>query len=96
MAVNKGAARVNEEITINEKVATEALVRQYAQSSDFNDGDKILNIVNISSKPAMIAVEGYEILEDVSIMKWLGNKDSKVKPKEVDVVIFEAKDTSKK
>lgn len=93
-AINKGTVRVDEEITINEEIAKEAFVRQYAEASNFQAGTRVLNIVDISSKPAMIAVEGYNVIEGLPIFKRF-NKEKTANTREVDVVIFEAKETSK-
>lgn len=59
VAINWGNARVNEEVTINEEIAREAVVRQYADTASFHDGNKYLNVFKVSSKPAMIAVDSY-------------------------------------
>lgn len=58
-AVNWGEARVNENITINQDIAVEAVVRQYAQTSDFFDGDRYLNVYRTITNPPMLAVESY-------------------------------------
>jgi Family of unknown function (DUF5411) len=93
-AINKGSVRVTEEITINEKMAEEAFLRQYAETANFNDGTRVLNVVDISSKPAMLAVESYNVIEGLPIFKWL-NQEKTAKTREVDVLIYEAKKTNK-
>jgi hypothetical protein len=93
-AINKGYVRVNEEITINPRIAEEALLRQYAETANFEDGQRTLNIKAISSKPAMIAVESYNSFSDVPILKWF-KKNEPARTREMDIVIFEAKKTTK-
>ena len=98
-AINKGAVRVDEEITINPKVAEEALLREFADNSSFMDGSKKINIYKISSKPAMISVESYNTVE-IPISKMLKQfnkkeEEQKGKVRDRETVIFEAKKTAK-
>lgn len=93
-AINKGSVRVTEEVTINPRIAEEAFLRQYAETSNFDEGEKVLNIKSISSKPAMISVETYSVMDDLPGFKLLGNANE-VKARQVDVVIYEAKKTTK-
>jgi len=88
--VNLGAVRVTEEITIDEDTVKEAFIRQYVASSNFNDGTRVLNIVDVQSKPAALAVESYNVIDDWAIYKWL-NIEKKAKTREMNVLIYEAK-----
>lgn len=98
-AINMGDARVNEEITINEDIAVEAVVREYAQTSDFNDGTRYLNIFKTSSKPAMLAVEAYNKVE--TPFNSMANRFSEEEnsnetiTRSREIVIFEAKNLNK-
>ncbi|MEC2665355.1 hypothetical protein P9W94_31100, partial [Bacillus cereus] len=38
--INMGQVRVDEEVTVNEDVVKEALVRQYVEQSNLSDGEK--------------------------------------------------------
>lgn len=89
-SVNLGAVRVTEEITINEDIAKEAFIRQYAAANNFNDGTRVLSIVDVQSKPSVLAVESYNVLDDWPIFKWLNIK-KEAKTREMDVLIYEAK-----
>lgn len=62
MSVNKGHLRVNEEVTIDPEIAKEALVRNYANSINYRDGDRILGIYYLTEQP-IIAVDAYTSLE---------------------------------
>lgn len=93
-AINKGAVRVTEEITINTDIAEEAFLRQYAETSNFEDGEKILNIKGISSKPAMMAIETYNVTDHIPGFSLFGNNQD-VKSRQMDIVIYEAKKTTK-
>lgn len=96
IAVNLGNARVNEEITINEEIAVEAVVRQYADSADFFDGDRYLNIYQVSSDPAMLAVESFTQLESPFLGFTRGFSNSNdVTTRSREIVIFEAKNLTK-
>lgn len=92
-SVNMGAVRVNEEVTINPEMAKEVFVRQFVESSNFDDGDRVLNIVGLNSNPAMLAVESYQILDYNPATRFMGSeKPSTVR--DVDVIIYEAKSTT--
>lgn len=62
-SINKGATRVEREISINPEVAKEAFVRFYAENTNFYDVEKTLYIHKINSKPPLIAVESYSQTE---------------------------------
>lgn len=98
-SVNKGALRVTEEVTINEQVAEEALVRLYADNSNFNGGETSLNIYKISSKPAMIAVDSYNAVDndlEGFIERFTGEDVPNERiSRNREIVIFEAKDLNK-
>lgn len=98
-SVNLGATRVNEEVSINREVAIEAVVRQYADSYDFAQGERYLNVYDVSSSPPMIAVEAYTLQD--SPFRILTNKyknenkptDDVTRSREVQII--EAKDINK-
>jgi len=98
-AINLGNARVNEEITINEDVAVEATLRMYAASSDFNGGARYVNVYNVVSDPAMIAVESYlEIGTPIRGMLNYFNKDIDIEfdtTRSREITIYEAKETTR-
>ncbi|MCM3405513.1 DUF5411 family protein [Cytobacillus oceanisediminis] len=91
VAVNLGNARVNEEVTINEDIAVESVVRQYADSADFYNGDRYLNVYQVSSNPPMLAVESYTQLESpfLGITNPSGQNDVETRSREI--IIYEAK-----
>lgn len=68
--INMGQVRVDEEITVNEDVVKEALVRQYVEQSNLSDGEKQLHIYALASQPSMLAVESYNTF-DLPIRKYL-------------------------
>lgn len=92
-SINWGNARVNEEITINEDVAKEAVLRQYARDSNFADGDRYINIHNISGTPPMIAVDAYTVVKTPYSNLYSDVPDNITRSR--DVVIYEAKDEEK-
>lgn len=92
-AVNLGAVRVTEEITINEEIAKEAVIRQYVASSNFNDGTVVLGVPTVNSKPASLALESYKLVDSWYIASWLGLEDKEAVTREVDAIIYEAKKT---
>ncbi|MEH6944653.1 DUF5411 family protein [Bacillus sp. JJ722] len=99
VAINWGNARVNEEVTINEEIAREAVVRQYADTASFHDGNKYLNIYEVSSKPAMLAVDSYGSV-DTPFMNMTNNfkgenNDTNTITRSREIVIYEAKDLKK-
>lgn len=98
-SVNWGNARVNEEITINERVAEEAVLREYANSTSFKEGNRMLNIYQVSGKPPLLAVESYSNISTPFIdmaNKYTGKKDSnETVTRSREVVIYEAKDIEK-
>lgn len=99
IAVNLGNVRANEEITINEEIAVEATLRQYADTSDYFRGDRYLNVYQVSSDPAMLAVESYAELES-PILGMTKRYTKSTTPTTVttrsrEIVIFEAKDLVK-
>ncbi|TCI25285.1 hypothetical protein EVJ32_10830 [Exiguobacterium sp. SH5S4] len=61
-SVNMGHLRVSEEVTIDPEIAKEALVRNYAQSVNYRDGDRFLNIYYLTDQP-IIATDAYTSLE---------------------------------
>ncbi|MGC7930643.1 hypothetical protein ACP3VS_18690 [Lysinibacillus sp. VIII_CA] len=97
-AINLGNQRVNEKVTINEDVAIEATLRMYAATSDFEDGARYLNIHEVNSDPAYIAVDSYlEIWTPFkrTVNKYLENPKS-AQPniaRSREIVIYEAKPT---
>lgn len=99
LAINWGNARVNEEITINEEVAEEAVLRQFADASDFYDGDRYLNIYHSSSKPPILAVESYSTIgtpfQDMANRFSEENDLTDTIIRNREIVIFEAKETRK-
>lgn len=99
VAVNKGTARVEEKITINPKIAEEAVLRQYASTSEFGDGDRSVGIYAVEEEPAMLAVELYSQF-DTPMQHTINNftrkqelTDSMVRNR--NVVIYEAKSAQK-
>lgn len=98
-AINLGASRVNEEITINEEIAVEAVVRQYADSQSFAQGDRYLNIYKVSSNPPMLAVESYSTIDAPFknlINEFNGeNKSTENVTRSREVQIIEAKDVTR-
>lgn len=98
-AINLGNARVNEEITINEEIAIEAVLRQYASTTDFFDAARYLNVYEVSSDPAMFAVESYVSIGTPIkpvLNHFTGNTDkSNIVGRSREIVIFEAKQTVK-
>lgn len=94
-AINLGNGRVNEELTISEEIAIEATLRQYADTSDFFDGDRFLNIIETTSDPAMISVDSYLSI-DTPMQSMLNFYSGDTKSDETigrsrEIVIFEAK-----
>jgi hypothetical protein len=61
-AVNVGHLRVNEEVTIDPEIAREALLRNYAKSINYRDGDRFLNIYYLTDQP-ILATDAYTSLE---------------------------------
>lgn len=61
-SINVGHLRVNEEVTIDPEIAKESLVRKYAQSINYKDGDRFLNIYYMSNQP-ILATDAYTSLE---------------------------------
>ncbi len=98
-SINWGNARVNEEITINQDIAVEAVLRQYADSSDFFDGDRFVNIYRTSSNPPMIAVESYSTIgtpfQNMANSFNKENNSSKTVTRSREIVIYEAKELTK-
>lgn len=99
IAINQGNVRVNEEITINEEIAVEAVLRQYADAADFYDGDRYLNIYKVDSDPAMIAVEALNQV-NTPFYRFYNSLRSENVSTEVDtrsreIMIFEAKDLTR-
>ncbi|MBG9689702.1 hypothetical protein ABD91_01890 [Lysinibacillus sphaericus] len=98
-AVNLGNQRVNEEVTINEDMAIEATLRMYAASSDFDDGGRYLNVYDVKSDPAFLAVESYtEIGTPIRGMLNKFSPDVKVVKdftRSREIVIYEAKKLEK-
>ncbi|ENL4423511.1 hypothetical protein FOL75_15435 [Bacillus thuringiensis] len=93
-AINMGQLRVDEEITINEKVVKETLIREYVNQSNFHDGEKRLNIYAINSQPAMIGVESYNTFA-IPIKKYLKEPDDQTTVRQFENMIFEAKKVTK-
>ncbi|MED3677048.1 MULTISPECIES: DUF5411 family protein [Bacillati] len=98
-SINWGNARVNEEITINEKVAEEAVLREYANSTSFKEGNRMLNIYQVSGKPPLLAVESYSTIEtpfvDMANKYTKKNKTNKTITRSREVIIYEAKGIEK-
>jgi len=99
-AVNLGGQRVNEKVTINEAVAVEATLRMYAAASDFDDGARYLNVYDVKSDPAYIAVESY--LEINTPFRNMINQFRKEKlesqpeiARSREIVIYEAKEVQR-
>lgn len=100
-SINWGSARVNEEITINEEIAKEAVLREYANSISFNSGDHYINIYQLSNKPPLLAVESYseiatpfnQFVKNFSDNK--NNDSSETVTRSREVIIYEAKKTEK-
>lgn len=95
VAVNWGTARVEEKITIHPKIAEEAVLRQYASTSEFGDGDRSVGIYAVEGDPAMLAVELYSQF-DTPMQHTLNNftrkqelTDSIIRNR--NIVIYEAK-----
>lgn len=61
-SINMGNLRVNEVVTIDPEIAKEALVRRYAQSINYRDGDRFLNVYHVTEQP-IIATDSYTSLE---------------------------------
>lgn len=61
-SINMGNLRVNEEVTIDPEIAKEALIRKYAQSINYRDGDRFLNVYHVSNQP-ILATDAYTSLE---------------------------------
>ncbi len=96
-AVNLGSARVNEELTINEEIAVESVLREYSSASDFYDGSRYLNVYQVSSDPPMIAVESYLSI-GTPIKPMLNRHTKKTDVSETigrsrEIIIYEAKET---
>jgi hypothetical protein len=89
--INMGQVRVDEEVTVNEDVVKEALVRQYVEQSNLSDGEKQLHIYALASQPSMLAVESYNTLFNLPIRKYLKEEDEKASVRQFANIIFEAK-----
>jgi hypothetical protein len=85
-----GQVRVDEEVTVNEDVVKEALVRQYVEQSNLSDGEKQLHIYALASQPSMLAVESYNTF-DLPIRKYLKEEDEKASVRQFANIIFEKK-----
>lgn len=97
LGINKGATRIDEEISINPEITKEALIRTYVSNNANYSENTMLNIQYIQSKPAVIAVEAiqdYTAPLDTYLTK-KGETTGKQKVKEKEVVIFEATKFSK-
>lgn len=98
-AINLGNARVMEELTINEDIAVEAVLRHYADSSDFYDSDRYVNVYEVNSNPPLLAVESFASVH-TPIQEMLNNfsgenTDSETVTRSREVIIYEAKDLSR-
>lgn len=97
LGINKGATRVEEEISIDPELTKEALIRTFVSNNANYSEDTRLNIQYIQSKPAIIAVESVSDYT-APLKSFLSKKGSSVqknKVKEKEVVIFEASAFSK-
>lgn len=98
-SVNLGGARVNEKITINEEIAIESMLRMYAASSDFDDGARYINVYEVKSEPAFIAVDSYVSIDTpIKSMLKRFSKDidtSNTVTRSREIVIYEAKNTTR-
>lgn len=97
LGINKGATRVEEEISIDPELTKEALIRTFVSNNANYSEDTRLNIQYIQSKPAIIAVESVSDYT-APLKSFLSKKGSSVqknKVKEKEVVIFEASEFSK-
>lgn len=92
--INMGKVRVNEEVTINENIVKEALVRQYVEQTNFHDGVKQLHIYAIASQPAMIATESYNTFT-TPLPEYLDREEKETSVRQFTNVIYEAKQTQK-
>lgn len=92
--INMGQLRVDEEVTVNEEIVKESLVRQYVEQSNYHDGEKQLHIYAIASQPAMLAVESYNTFE-LPIKKYLKEENTEASVRQFENIIFEAKQTHK-
>lgn len=61
-SINMGHLRVNEEVTLDPDIAKEALIRDYANSINYRDGDRFLNVYYLTDQP-IIATDAYTSLE---------------------------------
>jgi len=99
VAVNWGTARVEEKITIHPTMAEEAVLRQYAETSEFGDGDRSVGIYAVAEDPAMLAVELYSQF-DTPMQHTVNNFTRKQEVTDAmvrnrNVVIYEAKTVQK-
>ncbi|MEI5919539.1 DUF5411 family protein [Bacillus cereus] len=92
--INMGQVRVDEEITVNEDIVKEALVRQYVEQSNLNDGERHLYVYALASQPAMLAVESYNTFS-TPLPRYLELKDDKVSVRQMENIIYEAKKVNK-
>ncbi|MFS0783372.1 DUF5411 family protein [Bacillus sp. 1P06AnD] len=94
-AINWGNARVNEDITINEKAAIQAVVRQYGDNADFFDGERYVNVHSLSENPPMLAVDTYTTVntpfQGMANRFTKENKSDENITRSREIVIFEAK-----
>lgn len=99
-SLNLGYARAFEEITIDEELAVESLIRMYSASSDFDDGARYVNIYEVKSDPAFIAVESYVSIDTPikSMLQKLSTQEidqSETITRSREVVIYEAKNITR-
>lgn len=89
-SINVGHLRVNEEVTIDPQMAKESLIRNYAQSVNYQEGDRFLNIYYISEQP-ILAVDAYTSLEGTTNF----TSEQETISRSRNVYIIEAKDITR-
>lgn len=95
-SVNWGTLRVEEEIEIEPSLAEQEFKKSYIENISFRDPEAKRNydIKILNSKPAMIAVEGN--IETYSYFNSFNKEPEKVKSNSRNIVIYEAKEETKK
>lgn len=97
--ISKGCLRVDENIVLDERATKEALVRNFADLSRYDQGKVDLYVHEFSSYPPMLSTEAYHTI-DTPFKSWLnvwdrGDRDRETTVRELEVAIFEAKSLTK-
>lgn len=99
IGVNKGCLRVDENVTLNEKVTKENFKEKYASLVTYHDGYTNLYVHDFNSYPAMLSTEAYQTIK-TPIKGWYNslrneNLSDEDTVRSLEVGIFEATSITK-